>query len=257
MLQPELTIQQPLVQHPRVEEPTIPTLVSREEKPVVPNSPLIEAQDWLVVALPPIFAMSPSTAPPNDPTVFHIVSTMSCAGNAIRQQHCRMVASWCHKQAQAIFDHKTGELLEYHQLFKHLKFKETRNLLAVNEFGWLAQRIKGRVTPTYTIRFIHKHKVPQDSIIDIAYITFVCAFQTKKKELNCTWATMQENPIDYPVNMDIPTADLLLIKVIPTLSFQCWVHDSLMQTPTSTSWPSWNAPSMQKNHYTDIPDESI
>lgn len=85
----ELTIQHPIAQCPRAEKPIIPTPASRVEKPIVdtpvqrvhapvpvPTPPLIEAQDCLVVVLPPIIVTSPSTAPLNDPPkLFHHVSS--------------------------------------------------------------------------------------------------------------------------------------------------------------------------------------
>lgn len=67
------------------------------------------------------------------------------------------------KQVEAAFplhDPETGELLEYRQLLRHPKFKEAWNISAANEFGRLAQGIKGRVKATDTIKFIQKSDIP-------------------------------------------------------------------------------------------------
>jgi hypothetical protein len=81
------------------------------------------------------------------------------------------------KQIDAAFpvlDPEMGQLLEYRQLLCHPKFKEAWNILAANEFGRLAQGIKGRVKATDTIKFIRKSDIPYDRLKDVTYIKFVC-----------------------------------------------------------------------------------
>jgi hypothetical protein len=81
------------------------------------------------------------------------------------------------KQVHAVFlvlDPETGQILEYRQLLRHPKFKEAWNISAANEFGWLAQGIKGRVKATDTIKFIRESDMPYDRLKDVTYIKFVC-----------------------------------------------------------------------------------
>eukprot|EP00804_Cyclotella_cryptica_P007736 CCRYP_001353-RA/>CCRYP_001353-RA protein AED:0.15 eAED:0.15 QI:0/0/0/1/0.2/0.16/6/0/947 len=119
-------------------------------------------------------------------------------------------------QTQAAFpvlDPETGQLLEYRQLLRHPKFKEAWNISAANEFGRLAQGIKGRVKATDTIKFIPKSDIPPDRLKDVTYIKFVCQVRTEKDEPNRTRATFGGNLIHYPDDVGTPTADLLLIKI--------------------------------------------
>eukprot|EP00804_Cyclotella_cryptica_P002310 CCRYP_004049-RA/>CCRYP_004049-RA protein AED:0.34 eAED:0.37 QI:0/-1/0/1/-1/1/1/0/498 len=113
----------------------------------------------------------------------------------------------------SVLDQETGNLLEYHQLLKHPRFKDVWNRSAADEFGCLAQGIGGRIKGTDTIRFIHKHQVPADRHKDVTYIKFVCTIRTEKKDPYRTQATMGGNLINYPEDVGTPTANLLLIKI--------------------------------------------
>jgi single-stranded DNA-binding protein len=117
------------------------------------------------------------------------------------------------EQAFPVLDPEKGQLLEYRQLLRHPKFKETWNISAANEFGRLAQGINGRVKATDTIKFIRKSEIPHDRLKDVTYIKFVCQVRTKKEEPNRTRATFGGNLIHYPDDVGTPTADLLLIKI--------------------------------------------
>jgi hypothetical protein len=61
-----------------------------------------------------------------------------------------------------VLNPETGQLLKYRQLLRHPKFKEAWNISAANEFGRLAQGIKGRVKATDTNKFTRKNEVPTD-----------------------------------------------------------------------------------------------
>ena len=87
------------------------------------------------------------------------------------------------------------------------------NRSAADEFGRLAQGIKGRVKATDTIRFIHKHEIPADRFKDVTYIKFVCTIRTEKKDPYRTRATMGGNLINYPEDVGTPTANMLLVKI--------------------------------------------
>ena len=123
------------------------------------------------------------------------------------------VAQRRREAANSVLDQETGQLLEYRQLLRHPKHKEIWTRSAADEFGRLAQGIGGRVEGTNTVEFIHKHEIPQDRFKDVTYIKFVCTIRTKKKDPYHTRATMGGNLINYPKDVGIPTANLLLIKL--------------------------------------------
>jgi hypothetical protein len=75
-------------------------------------------------------------------------------------------------------------------------FKDVWNRSAADEFGRLAQGIGGQAKGTDTIRFIHKHEVPQDRFKDVTYIKFVCTIRTEKEDPYRTRATMGGNLIN-------------------------------------------------------------
>ena len=92
----------------------------------------------------------------------------------------------CIERAFPVLDPETGQLLEYRQLLRHPKYKDAWNISAANEFGRLAQGIKGRVKATDTIKFIRKSEIPHDRLKDVTYIKFVCQVRTEKEEPNRT-----------------------------------------------------------------------
>ena len=112
-----------------------------------------------------------------------------------------------------MLDPDTGQLLKYRQLLRHPKFKETWSISAANEFGRLAQGIKGRVKATDTIKFIKKSEIPPDRLKDVTYLKFVCMVRTEKDEPNRTRATFGGNLMHYPYDVGTPTANLLLIQI--------------------------------------------
>ena len=140
------------------------------------------------------------------------------------------------EKAFPVLDPETGQLLEYPQLLRHPKFKDAWNISAANEFGRLAQGIKGRVKATNTIRFICKNEIPLDRLKDVTYIKFVCQVRTEKEEPNQTRATFGGNLIHYPDDVGTPMADLLLIKIFLNSVISTKGQGLLQQTsPTSTS----------------------
>jgi hypothetical protein len=160
--------------------------------------------------------------------------------------------------AVPVLDQETGKLLEYRQLLKHPKFQEVWSRSAADEFGRLAQGIKGRVKATDTIRFIHKHEIPEDRFKDVTYIKFVCSIRTEKKDPYRTRATMGGNLINYPDDVGTPTANLLLIKIFfnsvvstPEAKFaNADISNFYLMTPLKR-------PEYAKIKLTDIPEEII
>eukprot|EP00804_Cyclotella_cryptica_P000392 CCRYP_008696-RA/>CCRYP_008696-RA protein AED:0.37 eAED:0.37 QI:0/0/0/1/0/0/5/0/407 len=100
------------------------------------------------------------------------------------------------------------QLLEYRQLLRHPKFKEAWNISAANEFGRLAQGIKGRVKATDTIKFIPKSDIPPDRLKDVTYIN-----PNRKRRTKPYSAQHLGQPHTLPDDVGTPTADLLLIKI--------------------------------------------
>eukprot|EP00956_Cyclotella_meneghiniana_P007050 scaffold9575_cov44-Cyclotella_meneghiniana.AAC.1 len=101
----------------------------------------------------------------------------------------------CIERAFPVLDPETGQLLEYRQLLRHPKYKDAWNISAANEFGRLAQGIKGRVI---------RQQIQSNSYAKV---------QTEKEEPNQTRAIFGGNLIHYPDDVGTPTADLLLIKI--------------------------------------------
>ena len=161
-------------------------------------------------------------------------------------------------EVHAVLDQETGKLLEYRQLLKHPRFRDIWNRSGADEFGRLAQGIKGRVKATDTIRFIHKHEVPADRFKDVTYIKFVCTIRTEKKDPYRTRATMGGNLINYPEDVGTPTANLLLVKiflnsVISTKGARfanADIANFYLMTPLKR-------PEYAKIRLTDIPEEII
>jgi hypothetical protein len=57
---------------------------------------------------------------------------------------------------------------------------------SANEFGRLAQGVRGRVTGTNTIFFIQKDHVPIDRRKDVTYGSFACELKQNKEEKKST-----------------------------------------------------------------------
>eukprot|EP00804_Cyclotella_cryptica_P017742 CCRYP_001167-RA/>CCRYP_001167-RA protein AED:0.39 eAED:0.39 QI:0/0/0/1/0/0/5/0/585 len=109
-----------------------------------------------------------------------------------------------------VLDPETGQLLEYRQLLRHPKFKEAWNISAANEFGRLAQGIKGRVKATDTIKFIPKSDIPPDRLKDV---TLSAKSEQKKANQTVPQRNIWGQPHTLPDDVGTPTADLLLIKI--------------------------------------------
>ena len=109
--------------------------------------------------------------------------------------------------AYAVLDDKTGDLLEYHHLMKHPKYKD----VWTKSFG---TEIRHLATTTETIFFIKKDEIPQERRGDKTYARIVCAYQEGKKDKYRTRMTMGGNLINYPDDCGTPTADLLIVKLL-------------------------------------------
>jgi hypothetical protein len=109
--------------------------------------------------------------------------------------------------ASAVLDDKTGNLLEYHHLLKHPKYKDVWS----RSFGTEIQRLP---TTTKTIAFMSKDIIPQNRRKDITYRQIVCNYCSEKKDPNHTRINMGRNLINYLDDCGRPTSDLLTVKIM-------------------------------------------
>ena len=117
--------------------------------------------------------------------------------------------------AGAVMDDETGELLEYRQLIKHHKFKQTWGKAFGNEIGRLAQGMPGRVEGTNTFFFINQDEIPADRKKDVTYARICCNVRPEKvNEPNRCRITVGGDRINYPYEVATPTADLLTVKLL-------------------------------------------
>ena len=115
----------------------------------------------------------------------------------------------------SVLDQETGQILKYHQLIKHPRFKEVWNRFAADKFGRLAQGIDGWIKGTYTIRFIHKHQIPQDRLKDVTYIKFVCTIRTEKKDPYTYQSNDGRQPHQLPWRCRYPNSQPFAHQDIP------------------------------------------
>jgi len=109
--------------------------------------------------------------------------------------------------AYAVLDDETGDLLEYHHLIKHPKYKD----VWTKSFGTEIRRL---ATTTETIFFIKKDKMPQERRGDETYARIVCVYRDGKKDKYRTRITTGGNLVNYPGDCGTPTADLLTVKLL-------------------------------------------
>ena len=63
------------------------------------------------------------------------------------------------------------------------------------------------------MKFIPKQQVPEDRMKDVTYGKFVCNVRPENDEINRTRFVVGGNRINYPGDVDTPTADMLLAKI--------------------------------------------
>jgi hypothetical protein len=163
------------------------------------------------------------------------------------------------KRAQLVHDKEMNTYLNYRQLLRHPKYKESWTKFAANEFGQLAQGLKdNRVKGTNTIKFIHKDQVPNNRKKDVMYRSFDCDFEPNKEEKEHTRLMAGGDRINYPGNCDTPTADMILFNILvnsilSTPNAKCImmdIKDFYLRTPMKRL-------EYMRLEITDIPDEII
>jgi hypothetical protein len=154
---------------------------------------------------------------------------------------------------------ETNMHLNYCQLLRHPKYKDSWAKSAANEFGRLAQGLKdGRVKGSNTIKFICKDKDPEDRMKDVTYGSFSCDFKPNKEEKECTRLTVGGNRINYSDDCGKPTADMILFKILVnsilfTPNAKCImidIKDFYLQTPMERA-------EYMRLKISDIPEEVI
>jgi hypothetical protein len=136
------------------------------------------------------------------------------------------------EQAQLIHDSKTHTYFNYHQLLPDPKLKNVWLHSSANEFGHLAQGVRGHIKGTDTVHFIHKDQVLVDRRKDVTYRSFDCEMRPNKAEAHCIRLTMGNDRIN-------PATDMLLVKchfnsIISTKGAICMnlvVKDFYLNTP--------------------------
>ena len=83
-----------------------------------------------------------------------------------------------------VLDTKTGKLLEYRPLIRHLKFQDAWSAVFGKGIGHLMEGLPGVVEGTNTIGFIMKDEVPADKFKDTTYARIGCNYRSGKEDLN-------------------------------------------------------------------------
>ena len=111
----------------------------------------------------------------------------------------------------AVIDDDTGQALEYQDLIKNEKYRDTWSTSLANELGRLAKGIRD-IKGTNTIYFTLKSDIPQDRIKDITYGKIVVAYKPHKADPNRTRLTVGGDRITCLYDVSTPTSDLPTIK---------------------------------------------
>ena len=117
------------------------------------------------------------------------------------------------REANAVTDPNTGKQLEYKQLINHPdnNLRRTWQRSSANEFGRLAQGVRGQINGTDTIKFLHHHEMPTNR--RPTYARFVCEIRPQKTEQERTRLTVGGNLIDYPDTVTTRTCNLVTFKL--------------------------------------------
>jgi hypothetical protein len=114
--------------------------------------------------------------------------------------------------ANAVMHPVTGVAMEYHQLITNPITKAAWQLSAANEFGRLAQGVRGRIKGTNTIKFIQADELPTGR--QPTYPRFVCTERPHKEEKCCTQMIVGGNLINYPGDVSVATTEMETIKLL-------------------------------------------
>ena len=94
------------------------------------------------------------------------------------------------------------------------KYKKNWSTFSANEFGRLANGVRGRIkNSTNTIRFIRRKDIPGSRRNDFTYGSFVWNVLNEKSKKNRTNFVVGGDRINYPGELATPTADMLVAKI--------------------------------------------
>ena len=114
-----------------------------------------------------------------------------------------------------VMDEQTGRLLNYKQLMRDPKYNKNWSTSSSNEFGCIANGVGGRIkNSTNTIKFIRKKDIPISGRKDVTYGYFVCNVHNEKADKNRTRFVAGVDRINYPGEVAMPTADMLVAKIL-------------------------------------------
>jgi hypothetical protein len=116
--------------------------------------------------------------------------------------------------ANAVMDDETGDMLEYRQLIKRPKYRDTWSKAFGKEIGRLAQGQKGVVEGTNALFFISMDEVPSDRRKDVTYARICTNYRPEKADPNRIRITLGRNVVNYPGDMGTRTADMLTVKLL-------------------------------------------
>ena len=102
--------------------------------------------------------------------------------------------------------------MEYRDLIKLDKYRDTWFTSLANEIGRLAQGIRD-IEGTNTIHFIPREQIPKDRLKDVTYGRIVCTYRPQKKEKERSRLTVGGDRINYLYDVSTPTAELPTIKL--------------------------------------------
>ena len=114
--------------------------------------------------------------------------------------------------AVAIIDHETGKALEYRDLIKIDKHRDTWSKSLANEIRRLAQGIR-EIVGTNTMFFVRKSDMPKSRWRDIMYVHMVVAYRLHNTKPHQSRLTVGGDSINHPYDVSTPTADLTTIKM--------------------------------------------
>jgi hypothetical protein len=108
-----------------------------------------------------------------------------------------------------------GKLLKYKQLIDNPKTQAKWTHSYGNKIECLAQGMPGCNNGTNTIIFIRKDQVTITRAKDVTYGLITCLVRPEKLDkLNRTRLVAGGDRVHYPSNADIPTANLLTVKIL-------------------------------------------
>ena len=146
-----------------------------------------------------------------DLTIKDNIPTLGLGGANVHLQ----LSKWVYAQhiTGAVIDHDTGGKIEYQDLVKKEKCRDTWINPLSNELGRLAQGIRD-IKGTDTILFILKSAIPKDRLKEVTYGRIVVAYKPKKSEPHRSRLTEGGDRIVCLYDISTSTADLPTIKML-------------------------------------------